>query len=147
MKFRTAGAAVLISVILMLTSCTNSPKEQAEREFKASGVGTFTIQCDKDLWEKTSVSSRGRTVEPRKVDKIPGNIVRVSLSGTEMVDYLRNLDAFAHGGADPMQADDIEPLAKRMYDEIAPTIDKISTSDKGNEKPAIVIDDRVVDNK
>ncbi len=98
---------MLISVAV--TACwldlggTNSSPQQTDRERKAAGVTEFKIRCAKDLWERTSGNAGNagdrRKVETRSVKDEPGEIVTVTLSGPQMVDYLRRLDYYGHGGA------------------------------------------------
>lgn len=126
----------------------DSPKQQQARELKAAGVRTFVIECSKDLWERTSGATTygdADNIDATKVDKGPGSTVTVTLSGPQMVEYLRALDFAAHGGRNdlgsPSQID--ATLARRMYDAIAPVVDSVSRTPGPNRPPPVItVDDK-----
>lgn len=106
---------------------------------KAAGVASFRIVCVKDLWERTSDKgfADGGPSVTGKVTSMPNDMVAVDLSGPQLVDYLERLhyDGF-FGSSD-------DPLSIRMYNGIAPVVDKIQPGAPGGEVPEVRIDDPV----
>lgn len=83
------------------------------------------------MWDRTRKDRRDRKtgdsdrVKPRKLGGEQGKrgLIEVTLTGPQLVEYLRTLDYEAHGGIYRDHAD--EPLARRMYDAIVPVVDRI----------------------
>lgn len=141
-----SGAAVIAA--LTLVSCgagVHSPSQQRDRERKAAGVSTFRIVCSRDLWNRTGMEKtdgiNGSPV-PAKITQRPDGLVTVELTGPNLVDLLEYLDAHAHPGW--WDGVDLDPLALRMYNAIAPRVDAIQpTPMAGEPVPEVVINDSV----
>jgi len=142
----TAGA---LGVMVTLTGCTQSPAGHDGRLVKASGVARVALVCPPDLWMETKPESLSHNKVKAKVEEITSGpyagrgLVRVTMSGTSLVDYLKELDENAH----PAVWDyDNTPASRRMYNAIAPKIDKIKAATGPDDpEPLIVIDDTIPD--
>lgn len=144
--------AVVAGIVsaLTLAGCgagTHSPPQQQERERKAAGLAHFVIVCPPDLWDRTGGPHpdwRGdaKSVDPipAKITKRPDGLVNVDLSGPHLIDLLELLDEHAHPGW--MGDFDPYPLAVRLYDALAPEVDKVGTA-PGGTTPQVVINDAV----
>lgn len=143
---RAWRAGLIVVVVALAAACgVQSPEEQKERERKAAGLSAFRIVCVQDLWDRTGgKDGRGETQAgtiPARISKRDDGLVTVELTGPNMVDLLRYLDAEAHPGGWPKKPD---PLAIRMYEAIAPRIDAIKATPKADEPPPeVTIDDSV----
>ncbi|MEV5484481.1 MULTISPECIES: hypothetical protein [Streptomyces] len=84
-------------------------------------------------------------VNPVKLggDRGKRGLIQVTLTGPQLVEYLRKLDHDAHGGFDFDGDNDDEPLARRMYDAIAPVVDHIKQGRPPQTVPQAVVDDAV----
>jgi hypothetical protein len=145
-------AAIAIAGALTLTDCgagTHSPRQQQERERKAAGLAHFLIVCPPDLWDRTGgphadwrrPDEKTGLAIPAKITKRPDGLITVDLSGPNLVDLLRLLDRHAHPG---WQGSDTSPLAVRLYNAIAPEVDKVGTPTiPGSATPQVVINDTV----
>ncbi|MBD2829891.1 hypothetical protein ID875_21220 [Streptomyces globisporus] len=119
-----------------------------ERLQKAAGLSSFKITCTKDLWERTK-DGRKRSedshedAKPRKLDGSSGDrgLVEVTLTGPQLVDYLKALEEDISGGA--FADGSIEELSRRMYEAIAPVVDRIERGKPPTEVPVAVVDDAV----
>ncbi|MGW5518671.1 hypothetical protein [Nocardia africana] len=122
---RVAAVATIAAVaVIALGACTSSPKEQADRERKAASVQVFRLHMTKDLWARTNIGDTRKVDKPLRMTDEPNGIVAIDLSGPQLVDYLRTLDFNAHGGFGAADA----PLARSVYDAVAPVIDRIQTN-------------------
>lgn len=130
-----------LALALVVAGCTDSPHEQGARERKAAGVRLFRIHCTRDLWNRTGgqTDDSGQPVSGKIADEHNG-LVTVDLTGPNLVDLLRKLDYRAHGGNG-----NHDPLAIRMYNAIAPEVDKIQSSGAlpGGGMPEVTINDSV----
>ncbi|MFF0171229.1 hypothetical protein [Streptomyces prasinus] len=112
----------------------------------------MTIVCPKGLWEETKPSKGVNEVEAKVSEVSSGSrdgrgLVRVTMTGTHLVSYLKELDFNAH----PSKWDgdkDNTAASRRVYDAIAPAIDKIEAATSPDDpEPQIVIDDTIPDKK
>ncbi|MFE4540217.1 hypothetical protein ACFRKB_34990 [Streptomyces scopuliridis] len=154
---RLRRTVVLASALSLTTACggmlTQSPPEHASRLDKAAGVARFEITCTRDMWDETRDSMRGDSgsttfdeVKPRKLGGEQGarGLVTVTLTGPQLVEYLRKLDYEAHPGHMTNASDDDGPLARRMYNALAPVVDRIKPGQMPAEIPQAVVDDAAV---
>jgi hypothetical protein len=127
-------------MLASIVGCGAPPEEHESRLRKAAGLTTFQIVCVKDLWERTSIGgSNDPEIKAAKVTPGPGSLVTVSLTGPQLVDYLRILgsDAFPKGGGPA------DPLSLRMYNAIAPVVDKVKEGAPPGQVPEVRVDDPV----
>lgn len=144
---RTIARAIAATMVAaaLLTGCgagTQSPKAQADRERKAAGLAHFILVCPPDLWDRTGGTDHwpGEMKIPATIVKRPDGLISVDISGPNLVDLLKALDRYAHpgwGAADP------DPLAVRLYDAIAPVLDRVGTPAAGSATPTTTINDEV----
>lgn len=136
----------------MLTGCTQSPAGHDERLTKAAGIARVTLVCSKDLWDETKPSGGYNSVKATVSEISSGpqsgrGLVRVSMTGTNLVSYLKELDENAH----PSKWDgtrDNTAASRRVYDALAPALDRIKAATGVNDpEPEIVIDDTIPDKK
>ncbi|GAB3161010.1 hypothetical protein GCM10027161_69700 [Microbispora hainanensis] len=130
-------------VVTTTVACsTDTPPQHKDRLRKAAGVVAFRIVCVKDLWERTSKAKYGdeETINAKVTPGSDGTVT-VQLTGPQLVDYLSMLEDRAYNdnpAGDPVQGD---PLAYRMYNAIAPVIDKIQTAPApGQPIPEVRVD-------
>lgn len=98
---RPAAAGTILAAVLVLTGCTQSPAGHDERLSKAAGLARVTIVCPKDLWEETKPSAGANEVKAKISEISTGprsgrGLVEVSMTGTNLVAYLKELDYNAH---------------------------------------------------
>ncbi|MEV7470888.1 hypothetical protein AB0O20_30940 [Streptomyces kronopolitis] len=153
----TAALAAIVLAALCTSGCgADSPPEQQNRLDKAAGLAQFKVTCTKDMWDRTRKSGRDGTndeqfdkVKPVKLggDQGKRGLIQITLTGPQLVEYLRKLDYDAHGGLDMngQRPGDNEPMARRMYDAIAPVIDHIKQGQPPQSVPQSVVDDAVAD--
>jgi hypothetical protein len=139
-----------VTAALALTGCTQSPDGHDERLSKAAGVARVTIVCPKGLWEETKPNSYENKLKANVSEIATGprggrGLVRVTMTGTNLVAYLKELDANAHPSKWSGDRDNT-PASRRVYDALAPEIDKIkAATDPDDPEPQIVIDDTIPD--
>lgn len=130
---------IAAATLLAVSACSSDyPSQHDDRLRKAAGVVTFQINCSKDLWERTRHAGRDSEVKAKSVKDSGNGTVAVSLSGPQLVDYLGVLafDAYGYSGRDP--------LSERMYNAIAPEVDKIRGPLKpGDPAPVVTVNDAV----
>ncbi|MDV9186850.1 hypothetical protein R6L23_01135 [Streptomyces sp. SR27] len=144
---RTATAAVLAAVLTLATGCADEPPAgHEERLNKAAGVAAFKITCTQDLWDRTKPSKSvsldsHEDAKPRKVDGPAGErgLVEITLTGGQLVDYLKTLEEDVSGGF--FANSSAEQLSRRMYDAIAPVVDRIEKGKPPTEVPQAIVDD------
>ena len=148
---RLAGAGAMVAVLL-LTGCTQSPAGHDERLSKAAGLARVTLVCPKGLWEETK-PPKGANEVKAKVSEIASGprsgrgLVRVTMTGTDLVSYLKELDFNAHPPKWNGEKDNTA-ASRRVYDAVAPAIDKIEAATSPDDpEPQIVIDDTIKDKK
>ncbi|MFI1621832.1 hypothetical protein ACH4VT_33465 [Streptomyces lydicus] len=151
---RLPAALASALVALCLSGCaTDSPPKHSERLQKAAGLPTFEIDTTAGLWEKTSKVEGYVGKEDKfegKVKPLDNGLRRISLTGTDLANYLRHLDYHAHGGAGGgapwsryREAESI-----RMYDEISHKLDSVTHRPSQGDPPLrIVVDDAFLDAK
>jgi len=135
-----AGLLVMIVTVVGCSSFTPDEKHQ-QRLTKAAGVTAFRIRCAQDLWKRTGGykdtwgANYRDPVKARVIDQRSG-LITVELPGPQLVDLLKKLKYMERSA-------DSGPLAKRMYDAIAPRIDSVSTKAPASGPiPEVVIDDK-----
>ncbi|WP_369161330.1 hypothetical protein [Streptomyces sp. R02] len=133
----------------MLTACTQSPAGHDERLSKAAGLARVTIVCPKGLWERTK--PEGANEVKVKVSEITSGpradreLVRVTMTGTDLVGYLKKLDFNAHPSKWNGEKDNTA-ASHRVHDAVAPVIDKIEAATSPDDpEPQIIIDDTIKD--
>ncbi|MEU0524896.1 hypothetical protein [Streptomyces niveus] len=154
---RAYRPVVLAGALLLTVACsgmlTKSPPEHAARLDKAAGVSRFEITCTRDMWDETRDSSRDSAdstkfdeVEPRKLGGEQGarGLVTVTLTGPQLVEYLRKLDHDAHPGRLNTEHKNNGPLARRMYNALAPVVDGVKPGQTPAAVPQAVVDDAAV---
>ncbi|MGW7284008.1 hypothetical protein ACWGH4_00670 [Streptomyces sp. NPDC054847] len=79
--------------------------------------------------------------KPRNLGGAAGErgLVEITLTGSQLVDYLKSLEQDISGGA--FADTSVEPMSRRMYEAIAPVVDRIAKGTPPTELPAAVIDD------
>ncbi|MFJ8769866.1 hypothetical protein [Streptomyces clavifer] len=147
---RVASAALAaVTAFTLITGCADDPPAgHSERLQKAAGVASFKITCTKDLWNRTKPGRvNANSHEDAKPHGLPGaagkrGLVEITLTGAQLVDYLKILEQDISGG--PGAQPSIEELSRRMYDAIAPVVDRIEKGKPAAEVPQAVVDDAVV---
>ncbi|MEU1091591.1 hypothetical protein ACFYPN_32060 [Streptomyces sp. NPDC005576] len=146
---RTISAVLAATAVFALAAgCADAPPAgHQERLQKAAGLASFNITCTKDLWERTKhgadLSDSHEDAKPRSLHGPAGErgLVEITLTGPQLVDYLKTLEEDISGG---FLADrSIEELSRRMYEAIAPVVDRIERGKPPAEVPQAVIDDAV----
>lgn len=149
---RTA-LAVAAAACLALAGCTQSPPKHDDRLTKAAGIARVTIVCSKDLWNETKpdgVNTSQDTITVKATvsaistgPRANRGLVEVSMTGTNLVAYLKELDANAHPSSWNGTPDN-EAASRRVYDAIAPAIDRIKAATSPDDpEPEIIIDDTI----
>ncbi|WEH43957.1 hypothetical protein [Streptomyces sp. AM 2-1-1] len=145
---RTASlAATTLITVLALTACgattPQSPAHHDSRMKKAAGIGSLTIICNKDIWESTRPDGLKKvTTAPAGGERGQRGMVRITLTGAQLVTYLDELDWDAHPGWVGADYPDQEALSGRVYDALTPAIDKATTArSTADPAPEILIDD------
>ncbi|MFE2462959.1 hypothetical protein [Streptomyces sp. NPDC059402] len=141
-----ALTATTMTVVLTLTACgatTQSPVHHDSRMKKAAGIGSLSIVCNKDIWTDTRPDSLKKvTITPADGERGRRGMIRLTLTGAQLVTYLDQLDQDAHPGWMGPSLPDQEALTGRVYDALAPAIDKATTAHStADPAPEIVIDD------
>ncbi|MFB7852434.1 hypothetical protein ACFC34_36215 [Streptomyces sp. NPDC056053] len=146
----TSGWTVASALVLaaVLTGCTQSPPEHNDRLSKAAGLARVTVVCPKDLWEETKPTGYENEVKAKTSAVVSGprggrGLVRVTMTGTNLVAYLKELDKNAHPSK--LNGEKKNTAAsRRVYDAVAPAIDRIKTATSPDDpEPEIVIDDTI----
>lgn len=139
------GAGLLLAA--MAGCSTDSPPRHSERLQRAAGLKAFQIDTTKELWEKTSeqfpVDQQDRPIKA-KVSALPNGLTRIELSGVGLANYLRELDADAHGGpgtGDTPWARKQEAESIRMYDEISAVLDRTTKRPGPHDPPPRIVVD------
>lgn len=149
LEIRRAGAAAALALALALTGCTDTPAEHDDRLAKASGTASVTIVMPLGLWEQTLPVFQGselHELEPEPLEGSEGErgLVRVNLTGTQLVEYLDELNREAHGVGLEAEPPERQAATSRVYTAISEVVDQISPR-MGEDDPApeVVIDDTV----
>ncbi|MFE7245320.1 hypothetical protein [Streptomyces sp. NPDC057580] len=147
MRARPALAVLALAAALTLTGCgidTQSPPQHEARLKKAAGIGSMDLVLTKGLWSTTRPASLdGHKTRPADGERGTRGLIRITLSGTELGTYLTELDTGAHCGWGTCYADANEAAAaRRVYDTLAPAIDRVkNVRTAGDPEPEVVIDD------
>ncbi|MFJ2875497.1 MULTISPECIES: hypothetical protein [unclassified Streptomyces] len=139
----------IASFLALVTGCADDPPTGHEdRLHKAAGLAAFKITCTRDMWERTTALSDPvlgsfRDAKPRKSDGAARGrgLVDVTLTGPQLVDYLKQLNDDMSGGL--LGRDSVEPMSRRMYEAIAPVVDRIQKNGPPTEVPTATVDDAV----
>ncbi|MFC9089539.1 hypothetical protein [Nocardiopsis dassonvillei] len=148
-KTRRASAAATLALALALTGCTNTPAGHSQRLSRASGTASVTIVMPVGLWEQTKPGYEGselHELEPAPLDGEQGDrgLVRVTLTGTQLVEYLEELNGDAHGVALEARPPEDQAAASRVYTAISEVVDQITPRTSEDEPaPEVIIDDTV----
>ncbi|MFJ9447167.1 hypothetical protein ACIRRH_35755 [Kitasatospora sp. NPDC101235] len=128
---------------LLLTGCgTRTPPSQEARLTKASGVANISVVMPEGLWKDTKP---WRDLDKAPVDHLDGDrgargLVRVNLTGTQVVTYMKELDYNAHPG--PGDSRTNKQSSARVYDAIGGALDTIKPArTAGDPAPEVLIDD------
>ncbi|MFD3889961.1 hypothetical protein [Streptomyces microflavus] len=149
---RRRAASIVLSAVAaaaLLTGCADEPPAgHSERLQKAAGLSSFKITCTKDLWERTKDGRKYNQdshegAKPRALSGPSGDrgLVEITLTGPQLVDYLKALEEDISGGA--FADGSIEELSRRMYEAIAPVVDRIEKDKPPTEVPVAIVDDAV----
>ncbi|MFD4833231.1 hypothetical protein ACFWPV_25740 [Streptomyces uncialis] len=147
---RRTVRAVALAVLLTAaaTACTQSPPGHDERLSKAAGLARVSLVVSKDLWNETKPDGGANEVTAHtavitKGPKAGRGLVRVTMSGTNLVAYLKELDHNAH----PHTLDGEKQntaASRRVYDAVAPGVDRIKAARAADDpQPEIIIDDTI----
>ncbi|MFD5658593.1 hypothetical protein [Streptomyces hirsutus] len=148
---RRAASVILAAaaVLALVTGCADDPPAGHEQRLqKAAGVASFKITCTKDLWERTKPGrDRIDSHEDAKPRSLSGaakerGLVEITLTGAQLVDYLKTLEEDISGGVYADQS--AEQLSRRMYNAIAPVVDRIEKGRPPTEIPHALVDDAAV---
>ncbi|MFF1908266.1 hypothetical protein [Kitasatospora sp. NPDC058218] len=139
-------AAAGILGALLLVGCgaaTQSPASHDSMLTKAAGVGTMSIVCAADLWDRTRPDKLEKVEKPPAEGERGGRgLVRITLTGTQLVDYLKELDFQAHPGWANDHPHHDQPMAKRVYDVLAPAVANVKNARAASDPaPEVLIDD------
>ncbi|MFI1226166.1 MULTISPECIES: hypothetical protein [unclassified Streptomyces] len=144
----TVVALATIAALALVAGCGDDPPPgHSERLQKAAGVASFKITCTKDLWDRTkpgaTTQDSHEDAKPRGLAGAAGErgLVEVTLTGAQLVDYLKTLEEDISGGLGANRS--VEELSRRMYDAIAPVVDRIKKGKPPAEVPQAVVDDAV----
>ncbi|MFD3685470.1 hypothetical protein ACFWTE_11695 [Nocardiopsis sp. NPDC058631] len=149
---RLRGAALAGLLALALTGCVNTPPEQGDRLARAAGTASMSIVMPLGLWEQTKPTYEAELDElepvPLKGEEGERGLVRVNLTGTQLVEYMNHLDNDAHGYGIEAETPENQAAAARVYTAISEVVDQI-TARTGEDQPApeVVIDDTIGDEK
>ncbi|MEU3550687.1 hypothetical protein [Streptomyces longwoodensis] len=149
---RHASAVGVLVAVLTLAGCTQSPAGHEQRLTKAAGIARITLVCSKDLWEETKPKGGDNSVKATVSEIASGpqsgrGLVRVSMTGTNLVSYLKELDANAHVSKWNGTRDNTAS-SRRVYDALAPALDRIKAATGPDDpEPEVVIDDTIPDKK
>jgi hypothetical protein len=145
---RTAAAVLAAAALAGCGATTQTPASQDARLTKAAGVSSLSLVLPDGLWKQT----RGSDDANDNVSKVNGEwlddergargLVRVSLTGAQVVDYMKYLDRFAHPGwADP-DGPMTKEAATRVYNALGSALDGIKGTRKaGDPVPEVLVDD------
>ncbi|MFI6530183.1 hypothetical protein [Streptomyces uncialis] len=130
------------------SACTQSPPGHDERLSKAAGLARVSLVVSKDLWNETKPSGIDNEVTARMEGITEGpkagrGLVRVTMSGTNLVAYMKELDSNAHPHG--LTGDRENTAAsRRVYDAVAPGVDRIKAARAADDpQPEISIDDTI----
>ncbi|MFJ6890062.1 hypothetical protein ACIQRC_35185 [Streptomyces californicus] len=153
--FRSPRTALAVAAVacLALAGCTQSPAKHDERLTKAAGIARVTVVCSKDLWNETKPNGMNTSNDTVTVKatvsaisagpRANRGLVEVTMTGTNLVAYLKELDANAHPSSWNKTPDNAA-ASRRVYDAIAPAIDRIKAATSPDDPaPEIVIDDTI----
>ncbi|MFD5065482.1 hypothetical protein [Streptomyces sp. NPDC058394] len=147
MRVRSTLTALALLGTLTLTACgaeTQSPPQHEARLKKAAGIGSVDLVLTKGLWKTTRPTELDdHKTQPADGERGTRGLIRITLSGTELSAYLTELDTDAHCGWLSCMADaNEEAAARRVYDTLAPAIDRVSNVRAASDPdPEVVIDD------
>ncbi|WP_435647966.1 hypothetical protein [Kitasatospora purpeofusca] len=136
-------AATVVLGTLLLAGCTQTPPSQDARLTKAAGVASLSLVMPEGLWKDTRPY---KDLDKVPVDHLDGErgargLVRIALTGTQIVTYMKELDSNAHAPAiDGTKAN--KQASTRVYDELGKALDTIKAArGPGDPAPEVLIDD------
>ncbi|MER6364424.1 hypothetical protein [Kitasatospora sp. NPDC001527] len=147
---RALRAAAPLLTVLLLAGCgigTQSPPSHDSALTKAAGIGTMSIVCTADMWDRTRPENLSKVDKPLAEGERGGRgLVRVTLTGSQLVDYLKELDWNGHPGWGTGETLDHkhhdEQIARRMYDALAPAVASVKNARSAADPvPEVLIDD------
>jgi hypothetical protein len=145
-------AAVVVGSVA-LAGCgidTHTPASQDARLTKAAGVASLSLVLPEGLWRETRGDDNvGASNELNKIngDRLDGDrgargLVRVNLSGTQVVGYMKYLDYYAHPGWGDQDGRVSKAAATRVYDALGAALDTIRGARTASDPaPEVLIDD------
>ncbi|MEV7471842.1 hypothetical protein AB0O20_35925 [Streptomyces kronopolitis] len=149
--WRAQALVGTLTAAAVLTGCSaQSPPGHEERLSKAAGLARITLVCAKDLWEETKPKSGLNSVKATVSTISSGpranrGLVRVTMTGTNLVAYLKELDDNGHPSVANGEQENTA-ASRRVYDALAPKIDKIKAArSESDPEPSIIIDDTIPD--
>ncbi|MFD8599179.1 hypothetical protein ACFV1L_29655 [Kitasatospora sp. NPDC059646] len=137
------GALAVCS--LLLTACglqTHTPASQDARLTKAAGIANISLLMPKSLWSDTKPYS---SLDKVGIDELDGDrgargLVRVNLTGTQVITYMKELDENAHPGW--LDGDYKKESSARVYEAIGTALDGIKPARSASDPaPEVLIDD------
>jgi PBP1b-binding outer membrane lipoprotein LpoB len=140
---RPLSVALTLVCALVLAGCVNTPAAHDERSTKAAGVASISTET-----LPAASNSELHDLEPIPLEGEEGErgLVRVNLTGTQLVEYLDSLNMEAHSTG-IMRSSSYNPAAaSRVYTAVSEVVDQISVRrDEGEPDPEVIIDDTVGD--
>ena len=103
------------------------------------------------LWEQTKPSFTGSDLHKMEPSPLSGEegergLVRINLTGTQLVEYMDDLDRDAHGYGIAEQPADDRAAASRVYTAISEVVDQIGVRQSPEDPaPEVLIDDTIID--
>ncbi|MEU3465273.1 hypothetical protein ABZ721_35725 [Streptomyces sp. NPDC006733] len=136
----------MTATILLLAGCgagTHSPAAQGARLTKAAGVSSITVICVKGLWDDTRPIGTKVSTPPAPGERGQRGLVQITLTGPQLVAYLKELDANAHPGWASGGRDN-KAESTRVYDALSQAVDKITAVRTSSDPaPEVIIDDTI----
>ncbi|MFE2911441.1 hypothetical protein [Kitasatospora indigofera] len=142
---RVRLVGLVLAAALLTAACgagTRTPSSQDARLTKAAGVASISLIMPEGLWKET----RGYDMDHIKGDKLDGDrgargLVRVNLTGTQVVTYMKQLDKNSHPGW-MSGATGSKQSALRVYGALGAALDTIKAArGAGDPNPEVLIDD------
>ncbi|MER6366478.1 hypothetical protein [Kitasatospora sp. NPDC001527] len=132
--------------VLLLAGCgTRTPASQEARLTKAAGVTSVSLIMPEGLWKDTKPFDDLKKVPVERLDGDRGarGLVRINLTGTQVVTYMKFLDASAHPGPGSVNRDN-KQASVRVYEAIGGALDTITPArGAGDPAPEVLIDDTI----
>ncbi|GAB2606246.1 hypothetical protein GCM10027168_43910 [Streptomyces capparidis] len=148
-RFQSLAVSVVTCAVLV-TGCgmaTQSPPGHDDRLTKAAGIARLSLVLPESLWKQTCPEDLEKVTSlPLPGERGERGLVRVDLSGTQLVSYLKRLDKHAHAGWGGPKYDD-KAASRRVYDALAPAVGRIKQARSADDPdPEVLIDDTLATN-